>query len=372
MSLVTADDTPEGAPAPRSRWALLALLLSLPLFLPLAAIIFLAATADGNAWPHLLSSVLPSMAWQTFLLCLGVTVVTLVTGALMAWLVTFYSFPGRNLMKWSAILPLAVPGYITAFAYVDYFSYAGPFQTAVRQMMGWKTPAESWIPDIRTLGGAILVIAFSLYPYVYMSARAAFLKQPMSQLDVARTLGRSPWRAFLQITLPQARPALAVGASLVIMEVVNDIGAVQFFGVNTLTLGIYSTWLGQGNLGGAAQLAFVLLFGIAALIGFEQVMRNRDGLSRGARAHSPIQRTRLGGFAAFFAFLMMFIPICLGFLVPVLLLLNYGWRRLTDLPSVQFFSAAANSLLLACLACVGTVFLRWCLPMPTAVVAARC
>lgn len=355
MPMAERHDTQTSGSGERTPWFWPALLLSLPLFLPLAAIIFLAATADANAWPHLLGSVLPGMALQTLLLCLGVTVVTVVTGSIMAWLVTFYIFPGRNITKWSAILPLAVPGYITAFAYVDYFSYAGPFQTAVRGMLGWKTPADSWLPDIRSLGGAIFVIAFSLYPYVYMSARAAFLRQPMSQLDVARTLGRSPWRAFLQITLPQARPAIAVGASLVIMEVVNDIGAVQFFGVNTLTLGIYSTWLGQGNLGGAAQLAFVLLLGIAALIGFEQLMRNRDGLSRGSRVHSPIQRIRLKGGAAIAALVAMVIPIVFGFVVPVLLLLHYGWRRLDELPSLQFFAAIKNSLLLALLACLGTL-----------------
>lgn len=334
-----------------------ALILSLPLFLPLAAIIVLAATADGSGWPALLSTVLPSMLMQTLLLAAGVAALTLVVGAVMAWLVTFYSFPGRNLMKWSAILPLAVPGYITAFAYVDYFSYSGPFQTEVRQLMGWQTPAESWIPEIRSLGGAIFVLAFSLYPYVYMSARAAFMRQPMSQLDVARTLGRTPWQAFLQIVLPQARPAFAVGASLVVMEVMNDIGAVQFFGVNTLTYGIYSTWLGQGDFGTAVQLAFVLLAGIAILIGFEQVMRSRDTLSRGGRTHSPIQRRKLKGLRAIAAFLALFIPIAFGFLVPLFLLLHYGWRRFADLPNTAFFSAMANSLLLAVLACAGTLLL---------------
>jgi len=357
MSLVTADDKTLLPQEPSTRWQFVALVLSLPLFLPLAALLFLALRADSNAWPHLLTTVLPAMAWQTLILCIGVTAITIVVGAVMAWLVTFYGFPGRNIMKWSAILPLAVPGYITAFADVDYFSYSGPFQTAVRRMMGWQTPAESWIPDIRSMSGAIIVMAFSLYPYVYLSARTAFLKQPMSQLDVARTLGRSPWQAFLQITLPQARPALAVGASLVIMEVINDIGAVQFFGINTLTLGIYSTWLGQGNLGGAAQLAFVLLLGIAALIGFEQVMRNRDMLSRGGKAISPIQRQKLHGACAVAACVTMFLPIFLGFLLPVTLLLYYGWRRFDALLDAKVATAAANSVTLAVLACLGTVLI---------------
>jgi len=215
-----------------NRWAWLALLLSLPLFLPVLAILFLAAQASGwaggDAWLHLVTTVLPGMAWQTLVLALGVAAIALVAGTVMAWLVTFHAFPGRSIMKWSAILPLAVPGYITAFAYVDYFTYAGPFQTALRGATGWSSPAENWFPDIRSLAGAVFVMGFALYPYVYLSARAAFLRQPMAQLDVARTLGRSSWQAFVQVTLPQARPALAVGASLVIMEVVNDIGAVQF------------------------------------------------------------------------------------------------------------------------------------------------
>jgi iron(III) transport system permease protein len=338
-------------------WQWLAVLLSLPIFLPLIAILVMALKADGSAWPHLIANVLPAMAWQTVSLSAGVALVTVMTGTIMAWLVTFYAFPGRNIMKWSAILPLAVPGYITAFAYVDYFSYAGPFQTALRLAMGWTTPAESWLPDIRSPGGAIFVMGFALYPYVYLSARTAFLGQPMSQLDVARTLGRSPWQAFLQITLPQARPALAVGAALVIMEVVNDIGAVQFFGVNTLTVGIYSTWLGQGNLGGAVQLAFVLLLGMAALISFEQVMRTRDGLSRGTRAHSPVRRQRLGGIRAVAAVAVMLVPIFLGFLLPVFLLLYYGWRRFDALLDVRVASAATNSVVLAVCACLGTLVL---------------
>lgn len=346
-----------GGPGPFGALKSVALLLSLPLFLPLAAIVFLAVTADGGAWPELLRSVLPTMLWQTAVLAVGVAVLTLAAGAVMAWLVTFYSFPGRNLLKWSAVLPLAVPGYITAFAYVDYFSYSGPFQTVLRGVMGWQSPADSWIPDIRSPGGAIAVIAASLYPYVYMSARAAFLRQPMTQIDVARTLGRTPWQAFLQITLPQARPALAVGVSLVTMEVMNDIGAVQFFGVNTLTYGIYSTWLGQGDLGSAAQLALVLLTAVALLIGFEQVMRARDSLSRGARSHAPIQRIRLTGLRATAAFAAMFVPIAVGFLVPVLLLLHYGWRRFSDLPSAAFFSSMGNSFVLALLACAGTIVL---------------
>jgi iron(III) transport system permease protein len=179
----------------------------------------------------------------------------------------------------------------------------------------------------------------------------------MSQMDVARTLGRSPWAAFVQVALPQARPALAVGVSLVVMEVLNDIGAVQFFGVNTLTYGIYSTWLSQGNLGAASQMAFLLLLALAALMGFEQVMRNRDGHSRTGRSPSPVQRQRLGRLGASLAVLAMFVPIFFGFLLPAGLLVHYGWQRMDALADVKVLSAVGNSMLLASLACIGTLLL---------------
>ena len=152
-----------------------------------------------------------------------------------------------------------MPGYIVAYAYVDFLSYAGPLQTWLRGLFGWSRPADYWFPEIRSLGGAIFVLSMVLYPYVFLTARASFIRQPATQLEVARALGQTAWGAFRSVALPLARPGIAVGVSLALMECLNDIGAAGFFGVRTLTLGVYTTWLAQGNLGGAAQIAAVML-----------------------------------------------------------------------------------------------------------------
>lgn len=342
---------------PVAKSTVVAVILALPLALPILTIIALAFTADASDWPKLLSGVLPTMTLDTVLYCAGVSAGTLVVGTSLAFLITMFRFPGRNVLKWLAILPLAVPGYITAFAYVDTFSYAGSFQVMLRQTFGWTQPGDYHFPEIRSLGGAIFVMTAALYPYVYMSARAAFLKQSLSQLDAARTLGRSPWRAFVEITLPQTRPALAVGVSLVVMECLNDIGAVGFFGVNTLTYGIYTLWLGQGNLGAAAQLALVLLTAVIALILFEQMMRQRDELSRAAKGSAMLERRKLTGWQGLAAVLVTVAPIFAGFALPVLLLVGYAQHHWDSGLSANFLQAASNSVVLALLACLGTLTL---------------
>ncbi|MCA0433761.1 MAG: iron ABC transporter permease [Proteobacteria bacterium] len=354
-TLLAAEKAPERSRSPTSAW--LALFLALPLALPILTIVFVATTADVSAWPALISSVLPIMAWETVKLCLGTALVTLAVGTGLAWLVTMYQFPGRNLLQWSSILPLAMPGYITSFVYVDTFAYSGSAQAALRQAFGWTSKSDYFFPEIRSVGGAIFVLSTVFYPYVYMTARAAFLRQSMNQVDVARTLGRSPWRAFFEITLPQARPALAVGVSLVVMECLNDIGAVGFFGVNTLTFGIYSLWLGQGDFGAAAQLSLVLLIAVIMLVLFEQMMRQRDHLSRAARSTTPLVRQRITGWKAPLATFLGFLPVTFGFLLPVALLLEYSRNHWELALSADFLSATGKSVLLASLACIGTIAL---------------
>lgn len=334
---------------------IVAALLALPLSLPILTIIVLALGASLSAWPHLLSVILPPLAWTTLLFCGGCALVTLVLGCSSAWLVAMYRFTGRGMLRWMSLLPLAIPGYITAFVYVDFFTFAGPLQGWLRGMMGWQRPGDYWFPDIRSLAGAVLVMSLALYPYVYMSALAAFVKQPASQLLAARTLGRSPLRAFLDITLPQARPALMVGLVLVVMECLNDIGAVSFFGVRTVSYGIYSTWLDQGDLGGAAQLALLALLFIAMLIWLEQIARVKDGLSRSAKVSAQLPAQRLTGWRALLALAVVGLPVLFGFVVPVLLLLGHGLRRFSSSLTAELAAALGNSLLLAFLACAATL-----------------
>ena len=333
--------------------SLFAGLLTLPVLLPILAIIVLAGQTGISAWPDLLRSVLPGLAVTTLLLCASCAALTLCIGATMAWLTTMYKFPGRAFLKWGALLPLAMPGYIVSFTYVDFLNFSGPLQTWLRDTLG----ITSHIPDIRSLPGAILVLSFVLYPYVYLTARAAFLKQPATQLHVARTLGRSPVRAFIDVTLPQARPALFIGIVLVVMECLNDVGAASFFGIRTITYAIYSIWLDQGDLNQAAQVASLLLLFLAVLLALEYSARSRDGLSRDNSKASMITREKLAGLRGWVATLTMSIPIFIGFALPALLLARHALRRAGDWLSPELASATWHSLLLAALTCIGTLII---------------
>jgi iron(III) transport system permease protein len=336
-------------------WTIAAVVLALPLALPLLSIVVLALRPSENIWPHLISTVLPNYIAQTVLLLGGVGFLTFLVGVALAWLVTFHEFPGRALIQWMALLPLAMPGYIVAYTYVDFLTYAGSLQSSLRALMGWTRPDDYYFPEIRSLGGAIFVLGFVLFPYVYLTARAAFLKQPMTQVDVARTLGKSPLRVFSSIVLPQARPAIAVGVSLVLMECLNDIGAVGFFGVQTLTLGIYSAWLGQGNLGGAAQLAFVVLVFVIALLFVERQSRRYDQRLHIAQKPKPIIRQMLYGPRGWLALLIALTPIIIGFFLPASILLDHALRRVDVIFSESFLAALEHSLLMAALVCVLTL-----------------
>jgi iron(III) transport system permease protein len=336
-------------------WAALAVAVALPLALPVLSIVVLALLPSDNIWPHLISTVLPHYLAQTVLLLTGVGLFTFFVGVTLAWLVTLHDFPGSRLLQWLALLPLAMPGYIISYTYVDFLTYSGPLQSFLRTMMNWKRPGDYYFPDIRSMTGAILVLGLVLYPYVYISARAAFLKQSMTQIDVARTLGKSPWQVFVGIILPQARPAIAVGLTLVLMECLNDIAAVGFFGVQTLTLGIYSTWLGQGNLGGAAQLAFVMLICVGALLATERYSRGRDHLLHMSQKPTPIIRQKLEGIHGWLAFAAVGFPIFVGFILPAFLLIKHALRRLDAVASTDFLAALGHSVLLAGIACVLTL-----------------
>lgn len=325
----------------RSAWA--AGFLALPVLLPVVAILVLGFQTGIGGWPDLFRNVLPQLVITTIVLCGACGLLTLFIGTGMAWLSTMYNFPGRPFLKWGALLPLAMPGYIVSFAYVDFLSFSGALQSWLRDGMG----LASRLPEIRSLPGAILVLSFVLYPYVYLTARAAFLKQPANQLHVARTLGRTPLRAFLEITLPQARPALFIGVVLVVMECLNDIGAASFFGVRTITYAIFSIWLDQGDLPQAAQVASFLLFALACLLALEYTARSRDGLSRESRNASSITREPLSGWRGWLAMLCMALPVILGFAVPALLLLRHALRRAGDWLSPALLTAGWHSLVLA-------------------------
>lgn len=321
-------------------------LVAMPMALPIVTILVLAL-ASGDSGTFLDGSQLFKLAATTFWLCLLTASLALAIGLMSAWLVAAHDFPGRNLLSWMAFLPLAMPGYIIAFVYVDFFTFSGPLQSQLRELTGWKAPADYYFPDIRSTGGAAIVFALVLYPYIYMAARSAFARLPASQVMAARSLGRSPLATFFAVVLPQARAALAIGVALVIMECLNDIGSVSFFGVRTFALAIFSTWLDQGSLGGAAQLALLMLAVIFALVLGEQYARRHDGLPKAPAMGRPVQRSRLVGAKGVCATMAVFLPVFFGFLLPAFLLLQHGLNRFDGVATAGFARALMHSVLLA-------------------------
>jgi len=290
-------------------------------------------------------------------LMLGVGIGVSVFGVVTAWLVTMYRFPGVEIFHWALLLPLAIPAYVIAFVYTEILDFSGPVQTALRGMYGWNTTRDYWFPEIRSLGGAISMMTLVLYPYVYLLARAAFLEQAAGVIEVSRTLGRGPWRSFFSVSLPLARPAIVIGISLALMETLNDFGTVDFFAVQTLTLGIYDVWRNMNSLAGAAQIASLIIVIVVALILAERGARRSQRYFNTTRRLNPSPPTPLGPRAAFGAFMACLIPVALGFLLPSAWLVYDAILYAEMFKSETFLSAAGNSLMLSSLAAVVAVMI---------------
>ena len=276
----------------------------------------------------------------------GVGTLTAIFGVGTAWLITMFRFPGRRILEVALVLPLAIPTYLAAYCYVEIFDYTGPVQSALRAAFGFETARDYWFPEIRSLPGAIVTMAAVLYPYVYMTVRVLFLMQSARALDVAATLGCTPSRLFYRVGLPLARPAIAVGVSLALMETINDIGAVDFFGVRTLTFAIYQTWLNRGNLPGAAQIAGVLLIVVFALILAERAARGRQRYDVAGARH-PLPHFELAGWRAAAAILACLVPLALGFVVPAALMIDYATRRLEQFADPALHAALGDTVIVA-------------------------
>lgn len=278
--------------------------------------------AGAHTWPHLIANVLPGAVRRTLALMEGVAGLTLLIGTGTAWLVTMYRFHGRSLCQWLLLLPLAIPAYIIAFCYLELFDYSGALQTGLRQLFGWHSAKDYWFPDIRSVGGAIFVMSMVLYPYVYITARASFLAQSVCVLDVSRTLGRSAAATFREVALPLARPALAAGLALALMETLNDIGAIKFLGARTLTVAVYDTWLDRNSLAGAAQIACVMLAFVFAVLLIERAMRAKRRYHHTTGRYRHLPEDRLPGAAGLFATLACALPILFGFVLPASVLIH--------------------------------------------------
>jgi iron(III) transport system permease protein len=296
----------------------------------------------------------------TFLLA-GVGLMTLAFGTGTAWLVTMYRFPGRAVLDRLLVLPLATPTYIAAYCYVELLDYSGPVQGALRWLTGWQSARDYWFPEVRTLSGAVLTLSAVLYPYVYLSARASFVQQSICVLEVARTLGRTSAGAFWSVALPLARPALAAGAALAMMECLNDLGAVQYLGVQTLTVSIYATWLQRANLIGAAQISLVALLFVAALLVAERAARGRSRYHHTTGRYRSIPFSDLEGWHGYAAAALCCVPVLLGFVAPMAVLVSQASTHLSDAWDSGFWHAVRNSIAVAGLAALVTVALGVCL-----------
>jgi len=344
------------APARSDRpWLVGAGVLVLLALAPIGGLVFFASRGSGELWPHLIANVLPVAARTTALLLLGVGLLVTAIGIGTAWLVTAYRFPGRRLFEWALLLPLSVPSYVMAFAYLDVVHPVGPLQTGLRHLFGITNPRGLPFPEIRSLGGAVLLLGLILYPYVYLPVRALFVMQSASLLEASRTLGAGRWRAFRTVALPLARPAVAVGVSLALMEALNDIGASEFLGVRTLTVAIYTTWVTRSSIEGAAQIALVMLAIVFVLVLLERLGRRGMNYSAPRGNGQPMAQTLSGG-VALLAVVACSLPILLGFVVPASYLVVSAARRIAlgGLPA-DLWLWTGNSVLFAAIAALLTI-----------------
>ncbi len=339
------------------RLSLVLIIIALLVAMPIFTLFVIALSGDFSSLSHLVKNVIPHASKTTFLLLFGIAFLTAIIGSLSAWLVSFFEFPFRKTLSIALMLPLAVPTYINAYAFVEFFGFTGPIQSLVRNIFGFTSSRDYWFFEIRSLGGAIIVLSLVLYPYVYLSMRAIFYLQGRKVIEAASLLGAGHGRIFTNILLPLARPALALGVILVLMEAINDIGAMEYLGVKTLTFSIYSVWLNQGDFAGAAQIALILLVIILALVIFERLARNKQVFSEKEASIkiNGFQRVKLNGFAKWVALFASLTPVILGFGIPFFILGFFALRSLKTGFDASLINALFTSISLATIAAIITV-----------------
>ncbi len=331
----------------------MAIIAALLVCVPIAVVVASVFLHDQGTWAHLASTVLPGYVGNTVVLVLGVGLGVSVLGVGTAWLVTACRFPGRRALEWMLVLPLAAPAYVLAYAYTDFLQFSGPLQSALRSAIGWQA-GEYWFPEVRSLPGAIAMFSLALYPYVYLLSRATFLERSLSALEAGRLLGYGPVRSFFAIALPLARPAIAAGVALALMETLADFGTVSYFAVQTFTTGIYHAWLSLGDRVAAGQLSTLLLALVFAVLLLERWNRGR------ARFHTSASQRReslyvLAGARRWLAALVCALPVLLGFVLPAGILLFMAMRESDSQHGGRMWVLIGNSFTLAGVAAVVVV-----------------
>ena len=328
-------------------WTIVVIAIASIIATPIIFVFSSIFTKSNTIWQHLAETVLKdyiaNSCWLMLLVGLGV----LVIGVGTAWLVTMCRFWGSRWLEWGLLLPLAAPAYLLAYSYTSMLDYFGPVQIWLRSIFGWTSINDYWFPNIRSLWGAAVMLLLVLYPYVYLLARVAFIEQSVCTLEASRSLGCNPWRSFFTIALPLARPSIMAGLALALMETLNDLGTVEYFGVSTFTTGIYRTWLGMGERAAAAQLAAFLMLFILMLIVLERRSRSRAKYYESSNAVRQLPKYQLNFWRGGLAAIACIIPIALGFLFPALYLLRLTLDNLEGAFDADFWSLAHHSFTLA-------------------------
>ncbi|KDM92707.1 ABC transporter permease [Photobacterium galatheae] len=317
------------------------------LVIPILAIFYTAIGASDELFSHLMDTVMGAYTLNTLGLVFGTSLLAAVFGLPSAWLMAMCRLPGEKWLQWALVLPLAMPGYIIGYIYTDWLDYAGPVQILLRDWFGWQSYQDYWFPDIRTLGGACLVLALVLYPYIYLLARTAFMEQSASLLQSARLLRCSPLESFRRISLPLARPSIAVGLSLIAMETLGDFGTVSYFAVHSLTTAVYDTWLGYSNLNAAAKISALMLLAIFLLISAERFSRRRQKLFQQHNGPNEDVRYLLSGWKKALALIWCWGLIGFAFVLPFLQLVYYAWHYFAQSWTAEFREYSINSLMVS-------------------------
>ncbi len=328
-------------------WAIATWIVAALVVLPVIVVLGSVFADAGEVWTHLADTVLTKYVINSLTLMVGVGLGVTIIGVGTAWLVTMCQFPGVRIFEWALLLPLAAPAYLLAYTYTNWLEYFGPVQTGLRSLFGWQSATDYWFPNVRSIWGAIAMFTLTLYPYVYMLARVAFLEQSVCTLEASRSLGCSPWRSFTKVAVPLARPAIIAGLSLALMETLNDFGTVQYFSVATFTTGIYRTWFGMGERIAAAQLSAVLMLFVLVLILLERQSRRRAKFYQANNSLQSPTAYKLGFLRGWIAMLACLLPISLGLLLPSFLLLLMVKANLDSALNNRFVELASNSLILA-------------------------
>lgn len=330
-------------------WIIFPFLIFLVFLSPLLVVLSSLLGNYSDNWTHLVTYVLDSYIYNSIFLILGVSLISLALGVGTAWVISNYNFSGRRLFDWALILPLAVPPYILAYTFTGLFDSFGSANNLVREIFSLNSN-YIFFPNIRNIFGAIIVFSFTLYPYVYLATRMALINQSRSILEVGKTLGLNNLGIIFKLVLPMIRPAIVAGLMLVIMETLSDFGAVEHFAIPTFTTGIFRTWYGLYDLQTAMQLSSLLLIFVTFFIFLERLSRKNLSYTSGAPVYGEMTQIKLKGFKNIFASFICFIPLFIGFILPILELMNWAINYKLDFFNEEFIKNSVNTIYLAILA----------------------